>query len=156
MARNPLAAGRQMAADHPMMQHAKAHQFAHSLPTDELAQKTDVAGYVTPILGALASNPKVTSKDVVKATAQAVADGKVPASGAVQFLSGMPQNPDDLRPWLKGLYATNMTGLVHMKAAMMKNAPAPMAAPATVAPPAAPGPGAPAPAAPAPVLGAAT
>jgi hypothetical protein len=156
MARNPLTAARSLAADHPMMQHAKIAHFAHSLPADELAQKTDVAAYVTPIVGALAADPKVTSKDVVKATAQAVADGKVPASGAVQFLSGMPQNPDDLRPWLKGLYATNMTALVHMKAAMMKNSPAPAAAPAAVAPPATPGPGAPAPAAPAPVLGAAT
>ena len=120
------------------MAHAKLAAFAHGMPTEQLPGKTDLTSYVTPILGTLAGDPKVTSKDVVKAAAGAVADGKIAASDAVKFLSGVPEDPDQLRPWLKSLYSANMTALVHMKAAMMKNsAPAPVQPP-VAGPPASP------------------
>lgn len=142
MAANPLAARSAPVAakePSPIAVHARLAEFAHSMPAHQLPRMSDLVGYVTPVLGKLASDPSVTSKDVVKAASQAVADGKVPASKAVEFLSTMPSDPDALRPWLKGLYAQNMTALVHLKAATMKNAPpAPVAAQG--GPPAAPGP----------------
>lgn len=146
-ASNPLSSGQQQSKnrEHPLMAHAKLAAFAHGMPQEQLPGKTDLTSYVTPILGTLAGDPKVTSKDVVKAAAGAVADGKIAASDAVKFLSGVPEDPDQLRPWLKSLYSANMTALVHMKAAMMKNAaPAqppvagPPAVPQGVAAPAAP------------------
>lgn len=105
------------------MAHARIFKHVEAMAPDELSSKADLVSYVTPILGALAGNPKVTSKDVVKAAAQAAADGKIQPSEAVKFLTTMPSKPDDLRPWLKSLYAANMTALVHMKAAMMPAAP---------------------------------
>ena len=120
---NPLSSGRKpdMNREHPLMRHAKLAAYAHSMAPHELPAKSDLAGYVTPILGTLASDPNVNSKDVVKAAAGAVADGKITAAEAVKFLSTVPEDPAQLHPWLKNLYATNMTALVHMKAAMMKN-----------------------------------
>ena len=132
MPTNPLESRRTAAsqAPHPALQHARLWAHAQSLSPDQLASGTDLVSYVTTLLGALAANPKVTSKDVVKAAAQAAADGKVSPSKAVEFLSSMPSKPEDLRPWLKNLYVTNMTALVHMKAAAMAGAPAaPQAAP---------------------------
>jgi len=149
---NPLASNRRLSAppepqEHPMMAHARMAQMAHGMPPENVPGVMDFISYATPVIGALAGDSKVTSKDVIKAAAQAVADGKMPASKAVQFISSMPADPDALRPWLKNLYASNMTALVHLKAAMMKNAPAaaPVAAPGPVAPvaaPAGPAPGA--------------
>ena len=135
---NPLSSGAKppVNREHPLMQHAKLAAYAHSMPPEELPGKTGLTSYVVPVLGALAGNPDTTSKDVVKAAAGAVADGKITASEAVKFLSSVPEDPAQLHPWLKNLYATNMTALVHMKAAMMKNgAPLQPAAPQGPVPP---------------------
>jgi len=75
---------------------------------------------ILPTLGALAGDPKVTPKDVIKAAANVAADGTVEPGDAVQFISGMPPDPDKLRPWLKSLYAANLSAVVHMKAAMLQ------------------------------------
>lgn len=125
---NPLMAGRpkrQPQKEHPMMAHARMWQYAHSLPPDQLATETDRTDYALPIIGALAGNPKVTAKDVIKAAAQAAADGKIPPSGAVQVISQIPPDPDKLQPWLRQMYAAHLSAAVHMKAAMMSRGMAP-------------------------------
>lgn len=126
---NPLATSRKPQAPHPAEMHAKMWQHVNTMQSDEMTAQIQQSSYATPILGALAADPKVTRKDVIKAAADAAADGKIPPSQAVSFITQMPDDPDKLRPWLKGLYAANMSALVHMKAAQMP-APAPVQAPA--------------------------
>jgi hypothetical protein len=50
----------------------------------------------------------------------------------VDFISRMPEDPAKLGQWLRGLYAANLSAIVHMKAAMM---PAPGAPAAPQVPP---------------------
>lgn len=123
----------------PMMQHAKIWRHVKGLPPDELGAHVDRTDYVLPILGALASNPKVTSKMVIKAASQAVADQKIPPSQAVQFISQIPAEPEKLQPWLRQLYAANLSAAVHMKAAMMQQAAHPDPEEQPIAPQAPPG-----------------
>lgn len=106
--------------DDPMMRHAKIWQHVGKMAPDAIPAHVERMEYVLPILGALASDPNVKAKDVIKAAAQAAADGKVDAGQAVGFISGMPADPDKIRPWLKGLYAANLSAHVHMKAAMLQ------------------------------------
>lgn len=119
---NPLSSAPQAgpSAPDPLLVHARLWQHINSMPSHELPAQTDRVNYVLPILGALAGDPKVTSRDVIKAAAQAAADGKVPPSEAVQFISQMPTDQEKLRPWLKQMYTTNLTAAVHLKAAAMK------------------------------------
>ncbi len=119
---NSLQRGAKPEPVDPMMIHAKAWQHVNGLPSQDIPAHADRIDYVLPILGALASNPKVTSKMVIKAAAQATADGKVPPSQAVSFISQMPAEPEKLQPWLRQLYAANLSAAVHMKAAMMAEA----------------------------------
>ena len=119
----------------PMMRHAQAWQHVQGMPRDGIPAKIATMDHVLPILGALAGNPNVTAKDVIKAAAGAAADGKVEPSEAVRFISSMPAEPDKLQNWLKGVYATNLSAIVHMKAAMMQPAQgASQAVPAPVPP----------------------
>src|SRR4051812_3169303 len=105
---NPLAADRQPSrGPHPMMQHAQIWQHMHGQDDDTLKQHVANLDYGLPIMGALAANPKVTAKDVIKATAAAVADGKVAPSVGVALITSMPADPDKLRPWLRERYALN-------------------------------------------------
>jgi hypothetical protein len=90
-------------------------------PSDIPAQIAKL-DYILPILGGLATNPKVTAKDVIKAAAKEAADGKVPPSEAIKFITGMPADPDKLSPWLRNLYSANLSAVVHMKAAMIQQA----------------------------------
>lgn len=123
------------------MAHAKMWQHVNAMAPDDAAAKTEELSYAVPIIGALAANPKTTRKDVIKAAADAAGAGKIPPSQAVQLISQMPEDSDKLQPWLKSAYQTNLTALVHLKAAQ---APAAQpAAPATPAAPVAPMPGAP-------------
>lgn len=134
---NPLAPARRQAPEpHPALRHAQIWQAAQAVPPDQLAGQTERASYATPILGALAGDPKVTAKDVIKAVASAAADGKIQPSAAVKLISSMPTDPDKIRPWLKTLYEANMSAAVHLKAATMKAAQPPSApvAPAPAAP----------------------
>jgi hypothetical protein len=125
MANNPLASRKPVAPQqHPGMMHARIWQQVQQTPPDDLAQKTAQTGFVTPILGALAGDPNVTRKDVIKAAADAVGSGKVPATQAVAFISQMPTDPTKIQAWLKGLYGANFSALVHLKAAAMRQAPA--------------------------------
>jgi hypothetical protein len=122
MASNPLSVTRKNTAptQDPMRGHAQMWKHVNSMPSDDLATKAAEISYSLPILGALAGNPKVTSKNVIKATADAAGAGKMPPSKAVEIISQMPADPEKLQPWLKGLYAAGMTALVHMKAVMMR------------------------------------
>jgi hypothetical protein len=122
MAPNPLASTQKQpasSAPDPMLVHARLWRHAHSMDDDALAHKTDQVSYTLPIIGKLAGDPNVKPKDVIKAAASAAADGKATAQEAVQMISQMPSDPEKLQPWLKQLYAVQMTSLVHMKAAAM-------------------------------------
>jgi hypothetical protein len=97
-------------------------------PSDIPAQIAKL-DYILPILGGLATNPKVTAKDVIKAAAKEAADGKVPPSEAIKFITQMPADPDKLSPWLRNIYSANLSAVVHMKAAMIQQAQAAQQAP---------------------------
>lgn len=121
MAKNPLSSTRQTVptGPHPVMGHAQMWQHVNNMAPDEQANNAAAISYGLPIVGALAGNPKVTRRDVIKAAADAAGAGKIPPSQAVQMISQMPEDPDKLQPWLKGMYSTYLTALVHLKAAMM-------------------------------------
>lgn len=126
MASNPLQSRKPAApADHPAKMHAHIWQHVQGMDADTQATKATQLSYGLPILGALASNPKTTRKDVIKAAADAAGVGKLDPSQAVAMISQMPDDPDKLQPWLKGLYATNLSAMVHLKAAQMPEPAAP-------------------------------
>lgn len=148
---NPLAPrSSRKSADHPMMMHAQTWQHVASMPQDEMAQKAQTLGRILPVLGALASNPKVTSKDVIKAAATATAAGIRTPEEAIQFITQIPSDPDKVQPWLRSIYAANLSAVVHMKASLIQAAqgnppPQQPAQPTAVAPPQQPPAGAPPP-----------
>lgn len=132
---NPLSSKPQKPpTEHPVMAHAKIWQHVNAMAPGDATAKAEELSYAVPILGALAANPNVTRKDVIKAAANTAGVGKIAPSMAVQFISQMPQDADKVQPWLKGLYAANLTALVHLKAAQM-----PAAQPGTPVPSPAPG-----------------
>lgn len=105
--------------------HANVWQHINSMAPDDQASTMDELKYSLPILGALANNPKTTRKDVIKAAADAAGSGKIDPSKAVSLISQMPDDPTKLQPWLKTMYATDLTAMVHLKAAAMPQAPQP-------------------------------
>jgi hypothetical protein len=119
---NPLSpAPRKPAAQqqHPVLAHAQMWQHMNSMQPAEAQQAVQTTSYTLPILGKLSGDPNVTRKDIIKAAADAAGAGKIPPSQAVQFITGMPDEPEKLQPWLKSLYAANLTAAVHLKAATM-------------------------------------
>lgn len=138
---NPLAAQQIMrpTPDHPAMTHAKAWQHVNSMSPDDMPDKATQMDKLLPIFAKLAGNPNVKMKDVIRAAADAAAHGIAKPSEAVAFISQMPSDPEKLQPWLKGIYETNLSALVHMKASMLQQAqgapqPAPQAQPAMPGP----------------------
>ena len=126
---NPLSA-RPKAQDHPAMAHAKMWQHVSSIPAHKLPGMASQMDGLLPVFGALAGNPNVKAKDVIRAAADASARGLASPSEAVKFISSMPSEPDKLQPWLRGVYEANLSAQVHMKAAMAQQAQgAPQAAP---------------------------
>ena len=122
---NPLATRRIMPAPakpDPMLRHAQIWHHVNQQHPDALHDHVQLADYALPIMGTLAANPKVTAKDVIKATSQPVADGKIPPSKGVEFISQIPPDPDKLQSWLKTVYADNLAATVHAKAALMRHA----------------------------------
>jgi len=115
---NPLSSTKKNIAPdtHPAHAHAQVFHHVSQMPPDALQSGIEAANYAVPILGALASNPKVTRKDVIKAAADAAGAGKIQPSQAVAVISEMPTDPDKLKPWLHALYAFQLTALTHMKA----------------------------------------
>ena len=134
---NPLARPNRAAPKpNPMLAHAQIWKHVSGMAPDDVSKGAERLDYVLPILGALAGDPKVTPKKVIMAASQAAADGIATPAEAVQFITGMPSDPEKLQPWLRQLYVTNMSAAVHMKAALMKRQqpvpglpPAPDAAP---------------------------
>lgn len=118
---NPLSSTRKLASNdqHPAHMHAKVWQHVNAMSPDDQASKVDELKYSLPILGALSSNPKTTRKDVIKAAADAAGAGKIDPSMAVSLISQMPDDATKLQGWLKGLYAQNLSAMVHLKAAAM-------------------------------------
>jgi hypothetical protein len=112
-----------------MRRHAEVWQHIERQTPDILRQHVDFMDYALPIIGRLAGDPDVTAKDVIKAMSAAVADGQMEPSKAVATLANMPADPDKLRPWLKDRYADALATTVHAKAALMRQAAAPVAAP---------------------------
>lgn len=104
----------------PMHAHAAIWNGANNVPHDELDQLTAKTDYAIPVLGALASNPKVTGKDVIKALADSAANNYISPSEAVKLIQQIPESQEDIRPWLKSLYAFNLTAAVHLKAAALR------------------------------------
>lgn len=126
MSDNPLAPTRRPRPaepePHPMVKHAALYQHVQGMTPGSLQAHVAQMDYGLPILGALAANPDVTAKDVIKALANSVAEGKRTPSSAVAVIANMPSEPDKLRPWLKEQYATNLATTVHAKAALMSQA----------------------------------
>ncbi len=119
---NPLSSaprGASTPKNDPMLRHAQMWRHAHAMASDDLAQHIQTADYSLPIFAALAANPKVTAKDVIKATSGAVADGKISPSQGVATITNMPADSDQLKPWLRQMYANGLTLAVHAKAALM-------------------------------------
>ena len=139
MAENPLNSRYRPGAtpEHPAKRHAEAWKHVNGMDLGTIKEKSDRIDGLLPMLGALAGNPNVKAKDVIKAAADAAGQGMTSPSEAVQFISSMPSEPDKLQGWLKNIYATNMAAQVHMKAAMMKanQPPVPVQAPAAAPPP---------------------
>lgn len=118
---NPLASTKRgVVQPHPELLHAQVWKGVNQMPSDDLASKAAIVNYATPLLGALAGNPKTTPKDVIKAAANAAADGKIKPSEAVEFISSMPADPTKLQAWLKQHYEEHLSAGVHMEAAMMR------------------------------------
>lgn len=124
MASNPLASTRQKPTEaHPAHGHAQMWQHVNGMDPSDQASKMQELQHSLPVLGALASNPKTTRKDVIKAAADAAGAGKIDPSAAVAFISQMPDDQTKLQGWLKGIYAANLSAMVHLKAAAMPGVP---------------------------------
>jgi hypothetical protein len=141
MAANPLSSTRRnvvAAGEHPMMQHARVWQHVNGMEPGDVSQKIDELDYAVPVMGALAGNPKTSRKDVIKAAADAVGARKIDASQAISLISQIPDDPTKIQPWLRAMYATNLTALVHLKAAAIAQSgsatPSPLPAPVGGAP----------------------
>jgi hypothetical protein len=120
MATNPLSSMRRnmvTSADHPMMQHARIWQHVNGMEPNAIPQKIDELDYAVPLMGQLAGNPKTSRKDIIKAAADAVGARKIDASQAISLISQIPDDQAKIQPWLRAMYATNLTALVHLKAA---------------------------------------
>ena len=123
MTDNPLsAAARKPQKQHPMMMHAMMWKHVAGMHPDSLEGKITQTDALLPILGGLAGNPNVKSKDVIKAAAGAAGDGIVAPDEAVKFITMMPSDPEKLQGWLRGIYAANLSAAVHMKAAALQGA----------------------------------
>jgi hypothetical protein len=132
-----------------MHRHAQVWQHVNGMDNDSLQKHIAIMDYALPIQGALAHDPKVTAKDVIKAWSNGVADGHIQPSQAVAAISAMPADPEKLRPWLRQRYADNLSSVVHAKAALLQQAqaqaqpqgqpvPAPVAAPGPLSAPGGP------------------
>ncbi len=121
MASNPLSSARKAPSQdrHPAHTHAQMWQHVNSMGPDDQASKMQELQHSLPVIGALASNPKTTRKDVIKAAADAAGAGRIDPSMAVSFISQMPDDQTKLQGWLKGIYAANLSAMVHLKAAAM-------------------------------------
>lgn len=108
--------------DHPALGHARLWQHVQNMDPGDLPGQIARLDHFLPIIGSLATNPKVTSKDVIRAAAKSAADGNATPSEAVKFITQMPADPDKLQPWLKGLYSANLSAVVHMKATVIQQA----------------------------------
>lgn len=117
---NPLASTRPSPVQaHPAQMHAQMWQHVNGMGPDDQAAKMQELQYGLPIIGALANNPKTSRKDVIKAAADAAGAGKIDPSMAVSIISQMPDDQTKLQGWLKGIYAANLSAMVHLKAAAM-------------------------------------
>lgn len=121
---NPLAPVQKTkpAKAHPAQAHAQVWQHVQSMDPQDISAASDRTSYALPILGALAGNPKTTRKDVIKAAADAAGEGKIDPSMAVGLISQMPDDPQKLQGWLRGLYNYNFSAQVHMKARQAQEA----------------------------------
>jgi hypothetical protein len=121
MADNPLASRKSAQPQrHPAMQHAVMWQHMNNVPPEDVADRVDRIDLVLPMIAKLASNPKTTRKDVIKAAADLSSSGKVPASELVSAISSMPLEQTKLHDWLQKLYALSMSAAVHIKAVNMR------------------------------------
>ena len=123
MSDNPLASTPRPrpaeAKPHPMLRHAQLWDKVNQHGPETLQAHVTQMDHELPVLGSLANNPNVTAKDVIKALANSVAEGKRSPSSAVAAIADMPSDTDKLRPWLKERYAENLATTVHAKAALM-------------------------------------
>jgi hypothetical protein len=92
------------------------HFAQMDLPPQAIAQGITRANYLTAELARLAGNPTVNRKDVVKATADAVGAHRIEAAEGIQFISQMPEKPEQLRPWLQQQYQSALVGAVALHA----------------------------------------
>ena len=119
---NPLVAGRKSGAQpkpHPMMAHAQMWHAVNSMDAGHLAEVTQKTENLIGPLGALAHKPNLKRTDVIKAAADAAGAGHLSASDAVDFISQLPDKPEELKPFIMNRYAMSLTALVHAKAAQM-------------------------------------
>jgi hypothetical protein len=138
---NPLSSKRANTVaqrPHPMMPHAQAWQHVNRMQPDDITQAIQAADYTTPQIGTLAGDPGVTRKDAIRAAADWVGSGKMEPSKAIEFISQIPDDPKAVQPWLRQLYAMNLSALVHLKAAAMGQQQAAQGAPQGVPQPGVP------------------
>lgn len=103
-----------------MLNHAAAWKHVAGMDSDTLQSAHAQTDAIVPLLAGLAGNPKVSRRDVIKATADAAGSHMIKAAEGIQFITSMPQDPEKLRPWLTDQYKTHMSALIHMKAALMQ------------------------------------
>lgn len=123
MPENPLATASKPPGigprDDPMTKHAEAWARMKDAPTAALEQHATFLDYSLPIVGALANNPKVRARDVIRAVTDAVGKGIIEPSRGVQIVSQLPADDAKLRPWLLEKYKTGLSEAIHAKAVLM-------------------------------------
>ncbi len=120
-AKNPLASpkarpigGAPVARPQPTVAEAMAKMQA--LDPHAVADNIERVNHIAPVLAKLAADSGVSRKDVVRGVADAVAQRKVTATEGIQFLTDMPENAEQLRPWIQQKYQAALVNAVALHA----------------------------------------
>lgn len=81
-----------------------------------VADNIERVNHIAPVLAKLAADSGVSRKDVVRSVADAVAQRKVTATEGIQFLTDMPENAEQLRPWIQQKYQAALINAVALHA----------------------------------------
>jgi hypothetical protein len=95
---------------------------AQQIPPGEVDKRIGDVMYAYNEFSKLASDPDATTKDLIKATADAVGKGKAKPEMAVGMLSSAPDDPKKLHDWLQSQALMHLSALVHLKMMKLQNA----------------------------------
>lgn len=104
---NPLQAGAPSAGPPPgppSVNDALGAFAGVTLSREDRKKGLEFLDYATNEFAKLAHKKGVNRKDVVKATADAIGAGVLTADEGIAFLNTVPDNPDQLRPYLMSRY----------------------------------------------------